>query len=106
MNDYQAHAKSTAIYPKEIGLFYAALGLTGEAGEVADVIKKLYRDDNGSLTPERKQTLMKEIGDVLWYTATLATELGLDLETIAQANVGKLASRKQRNALNGDGNDR
>ena len=106
-NEYQKRARETAVYP-DIGknLTYPALGLIGEAGEVANSIKKIIRDDKGVLTEERKALLKKELGDVLWYIAQLGTELEIDFETIAQNNLDKLASRKERGVLFGAGDNR
>ena len=109
LNDYQEDASKTAIYPQvtdSIALTYLALGLNGEAGEVAEHIKKMIRDDGGTLTFERKQALKKEIGDVLWYVSELARRSGIYLEEIAQENLNKLSKRQSENKLNGSGSDR
>ena len=95
-NEYQTKSKATAIYPPEQGLAYVSLGLTAEAGEVANKVKKIIRDDNGKLTPERAGSIAQEIGDVLWYAAQIATELGMDLGTVAEENLTKLQSRMDR----------
>lgn len=106
-SEYQAASRKTAIYP-DIGsnFVYPTLGLTDEAGEVAGKVKKIFRDDGGVLTEEKRQDISKELGDVLWYIAQLATELNLDLGDIAQANLDKLASRKERGTLHGSGDNR
>lgn len=104
--EYQSRAYSTAIYPKEYKVIYPALKLNGEAGEVAELIGKMLRDDNGILSNERKARISKEVGDVLWYVAAVATDCGLDLNEIAEENIAKLASRKERGVLKGDGSDR
>ncbi len=85
---------------------YPALGLAGEAGEVAEHAKKAIRDDAGNVSDERRAAMSKELGDVLWYVAQLATELELSLEEIAAQNLEKLLSRQQRGVLSGDGDDR
>jgi NTP pyrophosphatase (non-canonical NTP hydrolase) len=107
LSDYQAGARATAVYP-QLGdnLLYPTLGLCGEAGEVAEKIKKMVRDDGGALTEERRAALAKELGDVLWYVAQVATEAQLDLEEIAGANLEKLRSRRLRGVLSGSGDDR
>lgn len=107
ISDYQRRSRATAIYPG-LGesLTYPALGLCGEAGEAAEQVKKALRDDAGALTPERQAALGKELGDVLWYLAQLATEAGLDLGQVAAANLDKLASRAARGTLHGSGDDR
>ena len=87
-------------------LTYPALGLCGEAGEAAEKVKKAIRDDGGQLTPERREALAAELGDVLWYVAQLATEAGLDLDQIAGANLDKLLSRRDRDVLQGSGDFR
>jgi NTP pyrophosphatase (non-canonical NTP hydrolase) len=104
--DYQRRSRSTAHYPRTDSLTYPALGLAGEAGEFADHAKKVIRDDRGVVTPGRREAMAKELGDVLWYVAQLATELDLELEQIAQDNLDKLASRMQRGVLSGSGDDR
>jgi NTP pyrophosphatase (non-canonical NTP hydrolase) len=107
-NDYQEFTLETAIYPGvgsgEIGaLSYCALGLVGEAGEVADKIKKLIRDGDQSVSPE---SIIKELSDVCWYLARLSNELGVDLEDLFAMNVRKLLDRKKRGVLGGSGDDR
>ena len=106
-NSYQADVKKTAIYPHQgENLAYPALGLTGEAGEVADKIKKLIRDRNGTPTDSERIELVKELGDVLWYLAILAWELGVDFEDVAVTNIKKLKDRKERGVLQGEGDNR
>jgi NTP pyrophosphatase (non-canonical NTP hydrolase) len=107
LSDYQARSRATAVYPGAgANLLYPTLGLCGEAGEVAEKVKKLVRDDAGVLTDERRTALSKELGDVLWYVAQLATEADLDLDDIAAANLEKLLSRRRRDVLQGSGDDR
>lgn len=104
---YQQEARKTAQYPS-IGhnIIYPTLGLTGEAGEVSDKVKKLFRDRNGELNAKYRQEIAKEIGDVLWYVSALADEVGYTMGEIAAMNIKKLADRKQRGALGGDGDNR
>lgn len=104
ISDYQKKAITTAIYPKANKIIYPALGLAGEAGEVADKVKKIIRDNND--TDEMKQNIAAEIGDVLWYCAVLAHDLGFDLAQIADSNLQKLADRQQRGVLQGSGDTR
>lgn len=106
LNEYQKAALQTAIYPEDKKIIYPALGLTGEAGEVADKVKKVYRDANGIYTDEIKQNIMKEVGDTLWYCAVMANDLGFTLEEVAQANIDKLASRYNRGKISGSGDER
>ena len=107
LNDYQAAALQTAIYPNQgFDFTYPALGLVGEAGEVADKLKKVIRDNNGVLTDEVRDAVAKEIGDVLWYVAVLANEMNYSLDRIAQNNLDKLASRQQRGVISGSGDNR
>ncbi|HEX3509898.1 MAG TPA: nucleoside triphosphate pyrophosphohydrolase family protein [Solirubrobacteraceae bacterium] len=80
--------------------------MAGEAGEVAEHAKKAIRDDGGVLSSERRAAMSKELGDVLWYVAQLASELDLDLDEIAGANLEKLLSRQRRGVLSGSGDDR
>jgi NTP pyrophosphatase (non-canonical NTP hydrolase) len=106
-SDYQTRARDTAQYPV-IGhrVVYPTLGLANEAGEVAGKIKKIFRDKSGVIGPEEMRALEAELGDVLWYLAQVATELGLSLDSIADHNIAKLLDRKSRDAIYGDGDDR
>ena len=114
--EYQQKALSTAIYPRYgvSGLAYVSLGLNGEAGEVAELVKKIIRDDEVSESRDKLDkainvkldSLSKEIGDVLWYIAALCSEVGLNMEDVAKQNVAKLQSRKNRNKISGSGSDR
>jgi NTP pyrophosphatase (non-canonical NTP hydrolase) len=107
LEEYQKKSRETAVYPGAGNNFiYPTLGLAGEAGEVAEKIKKVLRDDNNLVSEEKKEELKKELGDVLWYLAQISTELGLSLEDVAAFNIEKLQSRKQRNVLGGSGDNR
>jgi NTP pyrophosphatase (non-canonical NTP hydrolase) len=94
--DFNASVLDRAFYPGRgtpLGMMYAALGLNGEAGEAAEVIKKMIRDDNGTLSSISKTKILLELGDVLWYVTVLADECGLTLHEVMQANISKLAER-------------
>lgn len=106
LNDYQQKALETAVYPQDYKVVYPALGMNGEAGEVADKVKKIIRDGNCEVTPEKAAELAKECGDVLWYVAVFANDLGYTLEEVAQMNYDKLKSRQQRGVLGGSGDNR
>lgn len=99
--EYQEEASKTAIYPEQYKIVYPALGLAGEAGEVAEKVKKHIRD--GVLNVE---DLKKELGDVLWYLAAIASDLGLNLDDVADANLEKLRSRQARGVIGGNGDNR
>lgn len=103
--DYQKGAATTAVYPGrgEGNWIYPALGLAGESGEICEKIKKAIRDDAGRMTDERRALLAKELGDVLWYVATMCSELGLSLDDVASHNLAKLAARKTAGTLHGSG---
>lgn len=106
---YQNKAKVTAIYPgrgEMLGLIYVTVGLGSEAGEVLGKVKKIIRDDGELLTSERKKELIVELGDVLWYLAMSTEELGTTLDEIAELNLEKLFSRKERDKLHGSGDNR
>ena len=93
-DEYQDAASVTALYPNRLqNLEYPTLGLAGEAGEVANIVKKIQRDFGGETTDEIRAKLKDELGDVLWYISACADELGLSLEEIAVFNVEKLAKR-------------
>ena len=106
LSEYQRQSRRTAEYPRDAWLAYPALGLAGEAGEVAEHAKKAIRDNGGTVSDERRAAMSKELGDVLWYVAQLASELGLDLNEIANQNLEKLFSRQHRGVLSGDGDER
>ena len=96
-SEYQSEASQTALYPRRgSNLEYPTLGLAGEAGEVANIVKKIQRDHSGVLNDETRAKLKDELGDVLWYIAACADELGLTLQEIAEYNVNKLAKRHGR----------
>lgn len=106
-HEYQKKSRETAIYPNAGANFiYPTLGLVGEAGEVAEKIKKIIRDHGGVLKDEHKEEIKKELGDVLWYVAQISTELDLSLHDVAFANLEKLLSRKDRGTLGGSGDNR
>lgn len=95
--DYQSAASKTALYPRRLeNLEYPTLGLTGEAGEVANIVKKIQRDHGGVVNEDIRLKLKDELGDVLWYISACADELGLTLAEIAAFNVNKLAKRHGR----------
>lgn len=104
---FQKKVKETSIYPNQgNNVAYAALGLAGEAGEVADKVKKIIRDAHGTLTPKAREEMIKELGDVLWYLAAVANELSVDIEEIAQRNVDKVEDRRARGVISGEGDNR
>ncbi|MEJ2292693.1 MAG: nucleoside triphosphate pyrophosphohydrolase family protein [Deinococcales bacterium] len=110
LDEYQARARTTAIYPEAARVLYPTLKLAGEAGEVAEKLGKLMRDEGlepgAPLAEAQREALAKEIGDVLWYVANLASDLGLSLESVGRNNLEKLASRRDRGVLQGSGDDR
>ncbi len=110
--DYQYGTRETAIYPgagdtqSYEGLSYVTLGLVGEAGEIANAVKKIARDDGGVITREHRVKLAAELGDCMWYVTQLARQLQYGLEEICQANMKKLADRAERGVLGGSGDNR
>ena len=105
--EYQTQSRKTAKYPDAGKNFiYPTLGLCGESGEVAEKMKKVLRDQGGVMSSETRENIKKELGDVLWYVAQIATELGLSLDTIALGNIKKLYSRLERDTLRGSGDYR
>ena len=103
---YQQVAKQTAIYPREQAIIYPTLGLTGEAGEVANKVKKIIRDDGNKINEGLVQEISAEIGDCLWYISVLAHDIGIKLSDIANANLIKLANRKEKGTIHGSGDTR
>ena len=104
--EYQEVAITTAKYDNSLKVIYPALGLCGEAGEVAEKVKKIYRDKNGLFDSATITEIKKELGDVLWYISQISNDLGINLEDVAQSNIDKLLSRKERNVINGNGDNR
>lgn len=106
-SEYQSTSRKTAQYPTVGEPFvYPALGLAGEAGEVAEKVKKIFRDKKGIVDDETRMTIKKELGDVLWYVSQVATEFNLQLDDIATSNIEKLLSRLERGTIQGDGDNR
>ena len=106
LNEYQEKALQTANYPNDSRIIYPVLGLNGEAGEVAEKVKKVIRDNEGIFDFYEREKIAKELGDVLWYLAMAAYDVGYSLESIAKINVAKLKERKEKNMLHGSGDDR
>ena len=107
LNYYQRESRKTALYPNAgCNAIYPTLGLVGEAGEVADKVKKILRDKEGVFDQDSKDAIKFELGDVLWYISQLSSELGYDLEEVANSNLQKLNSRKIRGKIQGSGDDR
>ena len=103
---YQQVAKQTAIYPREQAIIYPTLGLTGEAGEVANKVKKIIRDGTIENHESLIQEISAEIGDCLWYISVLADDIGVKLSDIANNNLVKLANRKKKGTIHGSGDTR
>jgi NTP pyrophosphatase (non-canonical NTP hydrolase) len=119
VRDYQETAASLSIYQDAadmitddpnaawmLDMLYCAAGIAGEAGEIANQIKKVMRDDKGVPTEERKAKVAKELGDVMWYAAAICNEFGLDLGEVMVANADKLLERQAKGTLQGDGDER
>jgi len=110
MNNYQEAIEEFDLYPTNfVGDLGVLTGLVSEAGEVADVYNKYIRGDHkyaGPAAIEFNPALKKELGDVLWFVATLSRRLGFSLSDVADANLTKLTSRKERGVLRGDGDER
>ncbi|MBQ6460819.1 nucleoside triphosphate pyrophosphohydrolase family protein [Candidatus Saccharibacteria bacterium] len=110
-DEYQERAKKYDSFEKTedlkaIGFIEKVLGITGEAGETADKIKKILRDKDGSISDEDRLAISKELGDVLWYLAGVARYLDIPFSEVAKGNLEKLESRWQRNKIHGEGDER
>ena len=103
---YQKVALTTAIYPREQAIIYPTLGLTGEAGEVANKVKKIIRDGSDSKDEKLVSEIKAEIGDCLWYIAVLADDIGCKLSDIDNTNLIKLENRKKKGTIHGSGDKR
>jgi len=106
IQNYQVWSRRTAIYPAGVAVQYTALGLAGEVGEICNEIKKVYRDDDGVVTAERRADLVDEFGDVLWYLARVTDELNIDMQDVLERNIAKLEDRLARDVLSGSGGNR
>ena len=110
INEYQQKAIDAAFFFEKSGkieaLAYLGIALPGETGEVCEKIKKLYRDNDGELTPEIAESIAKELGDVLWYVSVMARILGYDMSQVADLNLKKLADRTAKGTLHGSGDNR
>ena len=111
LNKYQSQASKfdlfeTSVDLKAPGFIEKVLGLTGEAGETADKIKKIIRDKDGYVSKEDREAIIQELGDVLWYVASIARYLDVPLSNVAEGNIAKLESRKRRNKISGEGDER
>lgn len=114
-DEYQGFVASMKIYPEKFAIIYPALGLAGEAGEIAEKVKKWIRDQPGKLITDegvifietdRREAILKELGDPLWYITSMAADLGYTLQDVVDANYEKLTSRKERGLIKGSGDDR
>jgi len=107
LNEYQEQAGKTNIYPHgPAGLYAEVMGLCSESGEVADKLKKIIRDHDGTLSVDTREALAGELGDVLWYVSQVAGRLGFSLENLAVHNLGKLQARAERGTIGGSGDER
>ncbi|MBR5389408.1 nucleoside triphosphate pyrophosphohydrolase family protein [Candidatus Saccharibacteria bacterium] len=111
MNEYQDSAKQYDLFKatgnyNTVAFVEKILGLAGEAGETADKIKKILRDKDGIICEEDKIEIVKELGDVLWYIASISRYLGVPLEEVARTNLEKLEGRRKNNLLHGEGDNR
>jgi NTP pyrophosphatase (non-canonical NTP hydrolase) len=105
--EYQEAASQTAQYPNRGSNFiYPALGLCGESGEVAEKFKKAIRNDNGIITPETREGVKKELGDVMWYISAICDEMGFELADVATQNIQKLRDRQNRGVIKSTGDNR
>lgn len=108
-SEFQKAARKTAIYPDRhgtIGLMYAALGLNGEAGEVAEQVKKIVRSQDPVEFDSRRESALKELGDVLWYAAALCDEFNTEMGIVAAEVIERLNNRAREGTLHGDGSER
>ena len=107
LNDYQRESRKTwNLVHTDHPIVYPTLGLVNEAGELAGKVKKIFRDHGGKISPEDRESLKYELGDVLWYLAQIATELDIPLQEVAEANLEKLFSRLERGTIRGEGDYR
>jgi NTP pyrophosphatase (non-canonical NTP hydrolase) len=110
LDEYATGARATAAYPRSATLLYPVLKLAGEAGEVAEKLGKLMRDEGWApgvpLSEAQRDALALELGDVLWYLAAVAHDLGVPLTEVARKNLAKLSDRSSRGVIGGSGDVR
>ncbi len=106
LDEYQAIARQTALYPDDQRITYPALGLASEAGEVAGKVKKVLRDQGGDFNQAQREAIRDELGDVLWYVAVLSAEVGFTLDEVAGRNASKLKARMEKGTIRGEGDHR
>lgn len=106
LNEYQNQALKTSIYPDDMSIIYPLIGLSGEVGELAEKIKKTIRDNNKHFDVLKRAELAIELGDVLWYVAAMASDLGYTLEDVGNINLTKTGDRNERGTLHGSGDYR
>lgn len=106
LNNYQKQAAVTATFDHDKGLIYTTLGLASEAGEVAGKVKRIIRDDGDELSESRREEIIDELGDVLWYLSQVANQIGADLDIVGDRNLRKLADRQSRGVIRGAGDRR
>ena len=106
LNEYQRETRRTAVYPQELKIIYPTIGLAGETGEVAEKVKKVIRDHIGEFSETQKAEIAKELGDVLWYVASIAADMGYTMDDIARLNIEKIRTRAERNLIHGEGDNR
>ena len=109
--EYQMRARRYDLFKPSgdyntVSVVEKVLGLAGEAGETADKVKKILRDKNGLISDVDKREVVKELGDTLWYISAISSYLGVELEEVAKQNIDKLESRRRRNQLHGEGDNR
>ena len=104
--NYEKIVMKEKVYGCGNKILYPTLGLTGEAGEVSDKVKKVLRDNNGDFDVQKSIEIAKELADVLWYVTALSQDLGFDLDFIAQMSIDKVLSRRNRNVIHGEGDNR
>ena len=90
----------------DVSFIYSSLGISGEAGEVVEKVKKVVRNDLGRMSYEKKEQIIKEIGDCFWYLAELCTFMKVDMEDVMEYNIHKLRDRQQRDVICNEGDNR
>ena len=107
LKEYEDFMQTSKVYPVDkLPITYPALGLNGEAGEVAEKVKKCWRDNDGVFDGNIKRSILKELADTLWYIWACADDMGYTLEDVLQTGITKVKERKETNTVHGDGDDR
>lgn len=105
IQEYEDFMSTSKVY-NCLPIIYPILGMNGEAGEVAEKVKKCLRDNDGIFGGQIKKDILKELADVLWYIWATADDMGYTLENVMEVGIEKVKKRQETNTIHGKGDDR